>query len=750
MGSIGVFTRTPDRAKVLIASIDSDGTLCEIDESTGVADSVQIGGFIFHVSISPDGNLIVLPKPPTPYGQVDVFDAHTLTQVAQFSVAGEVGSDSGFFMSADSKRLYVPSDTIVYAYDLTTYQQIGWFPNIVVEPSVGGGAVGPISGPNIQAMDGTGLLAGPMEEGVGFLDTTAMRTGPVGAQFLNGYLNPATGPAAGGTQTSWSVPNPFSALTDVYVGSQKATSVSGSSGTISVATPPGTPGPADVYALVSDGSVQLLPQAFSYGPTVLQITPDAATTDGGIGMIYGYGFGPIASATVPSDLQVSVGGKPAAVTAFGWNAYATGSPPFPLQSIAFRIPPGGAGTADVTVTTSSGSATVHDGMSYLLAIQQFPIPQLPLSGAALAQGIYDSHRDLYYFTDATSVRVFSKAQGKWLASISIPAADTPKRLWGIALSPNGSQLAIADIQGAAIYVLNPGNPSGVKKFAVPQPGTGAGQNPVGVAISDAGIIYFGALTAGGTGYYTYFKLDPSSGQVSDYGIGTNSGTDNYLRTILSADNSRVYGNDDGEVITIDTATDKVSYAKDDPGCCYGDDDLSLSANQTRFAATGYFYDVHLNAEAYVGLNLREMMNVSYVYGEKLSPDGSLLFQPTTNGIDVLDARLGILLERIALPVNLSPNYDALVSDGKDNILVAITGNNGDGVAVIDLTSIPEPSPLPYGAAAGSAHRLDLAAPRNALSAHPNIRSSDARGPAQPGPAHRTPEHVTTRTLLHRP
>src|SRR5438093_10489288 len=61
----------------------------------------------------------------------------------------------------------------------------------------------------------------------------------------------------------------------------------------------------------------------------------------------------------------------------------------------------------------------------------------------------------------------------------------------------------------------------------------------------------------------------------------------------------------------------------------------------------------------------------------------------------MDGRLGTLLTRIALPITLSPNYDALVSDGKDNILVAITGTNGDGVAVIDLGSIPEPPPLPY-------------------------------------------------------
>jgi len=38
---------------------------------------------------------------------------------------------------------------------------------------------------------------------------------------------------------------------------------------------------------------------------------------------------------------------------------------------------------------------------------------------------------------------------------------------------------------------------------------------------------------------------------------------------------------------------------------------------------------------------------------------------------------------------LSANYDALVDDAGTNVLIAITGQTGDGIAVIDLTSLPE-------------------------------------------------------------
>lgn len=64
-------------------------------------------------------------------------------------------------------------------------------------------------------------------------------------------------------------------------------------------------------------------------------------------------------------------------------------------------------------------------------------------------------------------------------------------------------------------------------------------------------------------------------------------------------------------------------------------------------------------------------------------------------MDIYDGRVGTLRSRIAFPVPLSTNYDALVSDGKDNILIAITGTSGNGIAVLDLSSLPEPAPLPY-------------------------------------------------------
>jgi hypothetical protein len=721
LGNIGGFSRTVDRTKIIIASVDSDDTLCEIEESTGQGNYVStLAGFAqVNFRTTPDGKYIILPgntlSAPPNNTYAYVFDAATLKPSAQILVSGDTSTAAGFAISEDSKTLFVPNAWTIYAYDLASGKQVGWLSNINVPPISGGGAYGPIDNPNLQAADGTGLLVGPMEGGVAFIDTTTMQTGTVGSQFPNGYVNPGTGPTSGGTPIQVTEPAPFGTLSAVYFGSKAATNASGVSGpdtygnfgSISATTPAGTAGPIDVYMFTVDGGMQLLPEGFSYGPTIIEITPNISTAEGGgTGVIYGYGFGPVgsgeegplpqdATSGIPASLQVSVAGSPVQITGFAPYAFPLQSPPFPLQSVAYTIP-AGTKTGDVSVTSSSGRATAHSAMTYLPAIQQFP-----LSGSALAQGIYDPYTDLYYFTDTNKVQVFSKTQGSWQPPITIPPPKGgTQRLWGIALSPDGTKLAVADALAQVIYVLNPSNPLSVQTFPVTTmpPVNGIITNACGVSVSDTGVVYYAAYVQGGTGFSQFFRLDTNSGLTTTYPLtpGPGEGTaDVYLRAQLSSDNSTVFFNADGAVFSIDTATDTISYAALDAGCCYGNYELTLSGGQARLEATDYLYDSDLDADSDYALNDREIINIEYVYGTKLSPDGNLVFQPSTNGIDVLDGRLGNLLNRISLPVALSPNYDALVADGKDDILVAITGANGDGIAVVDLTSIKEPPPLTY-------------------------------------------------------
>lgn len=691
-GNFGAFLLSGDRTRVIMASIDSDSTICSFDPATGSSNAITASQeFIYHLVATPDGSSI-LTTSSSP-AQVVVLDAKTLGQKKSFSISADTASDGNLLVSPDSSTLYMTSDSQLFAYDLASGVLKGWTPTPLVEASYSGMLTGSANIPVLSAMDATGLIAGPMEEGVGFVDTTALRTGSIGSSFSNAYLSPATGPITGGTATTWeaySIATPTISL--VKFGANAASEVGNDSSQISATTPAGTAGPVDVYAFAADGGVQIVPEAFSYGPTILEVTPDSSTAEGGgTGIVYGYGFGSTSSSTVPADLQVSVAGKPATVTAFTGNAYGLVSPPFLLEAFAFTIPAGSAGAnADITVATSNGSATVTGGMHYLPAIQQFS-----LSNASLAQGIYDSHRALFYFSDTNSIRVFDRATQTWMSSMTLP--DTGHRLWAMALSPDGSKLVVSDPPTGAIYLFDPAGVSTPRSFPAISSTTAYTTQPGGLAVTDAGVVYFGRAVVGVYGASSLARLSLDTGVVTDFTEVGSSGAsaDVNFHLALSKDNSRVYFNDEGQMLYVDTASNTVVDKPVGDGCCYGDYDLHLANNQSTIEATSFVYDGDANGQAALALNLREAMNIEYVDGTAFSPDGSLLFQPSTNGIDVFDGRYFTLRTRIALPVALGENYDALVAGGPDDQLLVITGVSGTGIALIDLTSLPEPDPLTY-------------------------------------------------------
>src|SRR5437762_10166636 len=105
------------------------------------------------------------------------------------------------------------------------------------------------------------------------------------------------------------------------------------------------------------------------------------------------------------------------------------------------------------------------------------------------------------------------------------------------------------------------------------------------------MIYYAGWAPGVCGAHGFFKLNTNTGAVTDYGIDSpglysnGQPLDVFLRAVTSADNSRIFFNDDGYVFSIDTASDKIFSASTDPGCCYGDYDLTLSANQLQFGAS---------------------------------------------------------------------------------------------------------------------------------------------------------------------
>jgi hypothetical protein len=685
LGSIAEMTVNAERTKILISSADSDGTLCLVDPDTATYKDVALGGFLPPAMIPPDGKSILLAGGSA----VDIFDAQGIFLTDSF----QVGDGSGFYsfaLSNDGNTLYAVSGSVGLAYDWRTHAQTGWF-----TPFTTGDL---ISSTLPEVADETGLIAGVIGNGVSFVDGGSLLQAAPGLQVPNPSLLPRTGPPSGGTQTTISSDISATRLSQVYFGTGLAEAATVDNLGIHVASPPGNPGPVDVAAIAKDGAYELSPEGFSYGPWFVEATPNAATAEGGgTATIYGYGFGPFGEGQQESGLLVSIGGQPATIAQY-YPTMATGALdpyyPFPVQGIVVTVPPGTAGSAvDITVSNSAGSFTAKKAFTYLPATQLFP-----LTSASLTQGIYDSHRDLYYFTDLTQVRVFSRTQGQWLPSIAIAKASF---LWGLALSPDGSKLAVSDAGASLIYLVDPSSPTSVTTFTLPNVGMDQGEQPAALVVTDSGIIYYDSFYLSGTGGWALHKLDTTSGVITDYQLlqAGAGGSDAYARVLLSSDNARVFVNYEGVPLSIDTASDTVYF---NPILdLEGGYEMTLASNGTWMSADDYLADTNLNAESAAAYAEREVWNVLGVYGQKLSPDGNLLFSPLQNDIDVLDGKRGNLLTRISLPVSLSPNYDALVSDGRDNILIAITGATGTGIAVVDLTAIPEPAPLPYAVATRS-------------------------------------------------
>ena len=541
-------------------------------------------------------------------------------------------------------------------------------------------------------MDETGLIVGPTGHGVAFADGARIQSGVTSPQIGLGFPTPSTGPASGGTPiqatTSSGVQNlnNFPSLSQAYVGNAQlvdASTVSTNPNnfpTVTGNTPPSTVGTiGDFTAVFSNNSVGIMPESFSYGPSVVEVVSNAATADGGAtGAVVGIGFGQSASA-----LQVTVGGKAAPVTALFTNPPLI---PYPyiLETAQFTVPPGTAGPADFTLTTADGSITSKGAFHYSPAAKAYPLP-----GSNLQQGIYDQKRGVYYFTDTSKIQVLSLKAGLWQTPITLPGTGSSTQLLALSLSPDGSKLAISDFGDRSIYLFDPDTPSSAKSYTLPQIGFDMGTAPTGLAVLNDGTIYFATQDTDGTGDWAFHKLDSSTSVFKDFTQLQDGGlNDNFIRVLLSS-SGRVYSQIQGIVFFVEPATDVLTFASTINSNSGDNDELALSADGSTLITNGFFADANLDA---VGLQVytdREIWLPVATIGQKLSNDGTVLFQPLTDGLDVTDVLTGRLVNRVQLPFQLPTVYDSLVVDGTDDVVVAITTT---GVAAIDLTAqVPTPA-----------------------------------------------------------
>jgi len=184
---------------------------------------------------------------------------------------------------------------------------------------------------------------------------------------------------------------------------------------------------------------------------------------------------------------------------------------------------------------------------------------------------------------------------------------------------------------------------------------------------------------------------------------------------------------------VDTATDTFDTANSVGRNDGGLRDLAVSADGSTVDIDGYLTDSSLNPENLPAYVEWETWLPEGVYGQKLNHDGSLPFQPLTDGVDILSRNTGRLLFRVQVPGGLNDVYDALFTTGDANTIGVITPT---GVSFLDLSSLPLPVATPFPQSALQVGMPQQARPAMKVDAKPQSHET-AIGKGTPALRHHT-------------
>lgn len=644
----------------------------------------NIGDFAF-VAISPDGSQIV--------GEALESQATTFFD-SGFNVLGSIPLSifpaDGVIYSLDGRHAYAfgvftgedsPFVDAVAVLDTHTFSLTGVVSDFQLN---GGSASSPF------AIDETGIVfagnAFPGDaQGVEFLDVSAPGFFglPVPIPFLvQPSLLSLTAPTPaqlnGGGFSSASTYQVFVGAPPASPKTLMSTNVSvQSANLLNLTASKGTaPGPANVTLNRSDGFFEVMPDAVSFGPTILFVSANAGSPVGGDAIqVFGYGFD-------TQNLQVTIGGKSATI--------GTVSLPSPLQTINVTTPAGMPGIGDVTVTTADGSATAAGAFQYLASAQVFPIV------GALDAIVYDQPRQRLYVSnqDHNRIEIFDLVTNTYLTPVAV--GNQPASL---ALTPDGTLLAVIDLGDGTVSVINPATMQVGATYPVlttaDRDAGGCAGVPVLLSAAEPHRMLVDinctALLSNGT----FHLLNLDTGSLSCTGVagctpdGTDIAYDDGLAVMAStADGSKIFlaGTSliDGQTVGL----------------------LDLTANTLTIGFQGTFTDAAVDADANIfsasfavansqlfRIGIMDDLSIlnsgsqslHNVFGEKLNPSGSLLFVPQDSGVDIFDVYRGRLAMHVALPESIPADTNGMALDETGTKMFLISNS---GITIAQLFQAP--------------------------------------------------------------
>ena len=704
---LGAVARSGDGLRVLVAASDSSGELALFDSNGNVVAGPRgVGaGTIPMLAANANGTAFAVPLVSNGSTQLYLLDA------SLNPVAGPLTTNAtSLVFSRDGTMLYVAQPAavspVINIFDAHSLALLGQVPDVALQ----------VVGSQIEDVDSTQLLFALGNRGIAFVDTAnplslqgtppAFAAAPASA--------PSEGPIAGGTALALDGAN-FTAIAEVRIGAQNATSVVSAGATQLQATSPSavSPGAANVFAYFSNGWIAAAADAFSYGPQVLQILPSAGSSAGGETVrIYGYGFG-----GDPTKISVKFGSGAAVVQSVqnvtGISAVLAldASYPFSLECVTVKTPAGIAGKADLAIAVPSGAATAAKSYQYLQSEQFFGKPGL------YKFITYDQKRQHIYLSNIDHVDVFDLASQQFIAPLNPPGGPPPNAgLRGLSVAPDGSQLVVADFGAQSVYLLNPDNGSGT---TVPV-GAVAGflnSGPARVAATSAQTVFVGLTGEGSQGACSSclgqlnLAVNPPVLQAATQPEVTSITGAPLLQANAAGDHVFVsFGASLGSPLALWQASSPNQFTIANANSSATD--IAASADGTMFATQSS------GATQIRGADL-SLMSVpatpelagsagrNAVPGVTLHPSGALIYQPfltgaagslgVQGGVDILDAHSGALRMRIFLPQQFMTDIDALhggflTTDENGQRLFAITSTDGSpqnsGITVVQLAKVP--------------------------------------------------------------
>lgn len=705
---VGVLAHSGDHSKVLTAANDSTGEIALFDSGGNVvAGPVVLGtGTIPWAAANSDGSRFAVVFVGGGNGQVLMFSA-SLQQISAYLAANVTGAT----FSRDGKELYVAETSsgasFITVLDGQSGQLIGRVPDIPIQGVAS----------MIEDADETQLLFALSNRGLSFADASTPGTISLAAPIVDAApsLQPSEGPIAGGTSTILGGQNFFGAV-QVKLGLQLTANptVSGST-QIQASSPPSVVnGPVNLTAYFQNSWIAIAPDAFSYGPEVLQVLPNAGTSSGAdVAQIYGYGFG-----TDPTKISVKISGATATVqrvenvTAIAPSLSLDSSYPFPLERITLQTPAGSPGKADILISAPAGSTTSSKAFQYLQSVHSF-------AKAALFKFlIYDQPRQRIYLSNIDHVDVFDLQQNLFLSPIQPPGGPPPNAgLRGLALTPDGAQLIVADFGAQNVYLLDPVKGTGTTVFVGGVSGfTNSG--PARVAATSVQTVFVGLSGEGGsTGACSTclaqmnlvaspptIQPAPQPEVTSLTGaplLQSNGAGDQVFLAFASAPGGPLASWNASSPNHFVTAAANSSAI-----------DFTTSADGSAFAlAANGATEVHVPNFTISSIpdfsELAQVPGRVSVPGMVMHPSGALLYQPfltgapgstgVKGGIDILDAHSGALRLRMFLPQQFMTDVDGLhggflTTDENGQRLFAITSSDGTAqnaaLTIVQLAAVP--------------------------------------------------------------